>query len=218
MISFHKHNEPVLIWTGRAMLDGVVTVPCHAEGLIIIVGLGGTFHHEAMRSMAGEFQLERFATLIADVLTADEQQFDARTGHFRLDTQFLASRVRDIVKWAQREAALQDLRVALFGGSAMAVACMKAAGDLSLFAMALTAPRFELVAGHLQQLDTPTLLMFDQAPGLPQLRDLAVPPFVVNVVTIPGVSSLLENQVVADTASREAAAWFRQHVPSLTAA
>ncbi len=105
MSIFLKQNEPVLIWTGKAMLDGVLTVPHHAEGLIIITGLGGTSHHVRIRSIAAEFERDRFATLIADVLTPDEQQFDERTKHFRVDTPFLASRIHDIATWTRTDAA-----------------------------------------------------------------------------------------------------------------
>jgi hypothetical protein len=217
MISFLKHNEPVLIWTGRAVLDGVLTVPHHAEGLIMIVGLGGTFHHERIRSFAVEFQRDGFATVIADVLTADEQQIDTRTGHFRVDTPFLASRVRDVVKWTEREPATRDLPIALFARAATAAACIASSGDLSLFAMVLDASRLEAVRDGLESLHTPTLLMFDRMPTPQQLRHVA-DAAAGSVVTIPGVSSLLDDELAAKVAAQEAAAWFRHYVPSLTAA
>jgi putative phosphoribosyl transferase len=216
MLSLTKRDEPVLIWTGKAMLDGVLTVPEHAAGLILIAGLGGTYHHDGVRSIATVFQQERFAALIADLLTADEQQFDTRTGHFRVDTRFVASRVRDVVEWAKREPATKGLPVALFAGGGAAAACIVASRDLDLFAMSVSTPRLETVREHLAGVAVPTLLLFDHAPSLAQSHELAKGPRVTCVITIPGVSSMLDHDIVAEAAARESGAWFRDHAPVLT--
>jgi dienelactone hydrolase len=120
MFAYLRRDEPVLIWTGKAMLDGVLSVPQNAAGLVILLGLGGTFRYDRIRSVARQFQEQGFATLIADLLTADEQQFDERTGHFRTDTPFLASRVREIVEWATTEDATEGMPIALFAIPAVA--------------------------------------------------------------------------------------------------
>ena len=218
MSSFLKHDEPVLIWTGKAMLDGILSVPRHADGIVILTGLGGTFHHDAYRTIAGAFERERLATLIADVLTADEQQFDARTGHYRVSTDFLASRVRDIVEWAQRESPTAGLPVALFAGAALAPACIDASRTLPLFAMALTAPRFDGLRGHLHDVETPTLLVFDYAPVAENLRELAEVAFSGSLSVVRGVAALLENDDAVKVIAQEAALWFTQNVPALTPA
>ncbi|MGZ4810693.1 MAG: hypothetical protein ACXVIJ_00930 [Thermoanaerobaculia bacterium] len=214
MSTLLKHNEPALIWTGKVMLDGVLTVPHHAEGLIVITGLGSTFRHERIRSIAAEFESDRFATLTADVLTPDEQQFDERTKHFRVDTPFLASRIVAIAKWARTEASTRDLPVALFAGSATSAACIAASADLSLFSLVLAGPRFDTPGDHLRTLDTPTLIIFDDLPTLVQLRALRDAGFGGSVLTIADASSLLENDAAAGMIAREAAAWFRRHVPT----
>lgn len=218
MISFATQDEPVLIWTGRTMLDGVLSVPSRARGVVIVAGLGRTSHHERIRAMAAEFQHDQFATLIADVLDADEQQVDSRTGHYRVDTALIASRLRHIAGWCKHEKSTRDLPIALLGTSAIAAACIAASRDLPLFAMALSASRFESVPGGMETLQMPTLLMFDHMPTAPQLRRLADAVLAGNVVTIPGGSSFLDEDAAANMAAYEAAAWFRQHLHSLTAA
>ncbi len=215
MNAYIRQNEPVLIWTGRAMLDGVLTVPQSASALVVITGLAGTFHHERIRAIARRFQEDGLATLIADLLTSDEQQFDARTGHFRVDTPFLASRVRDIVEWAASEKATEGLPVALLAGTATAAACVEAADDLSLFALALIGPKFETVRDHLGAIDTPTLLVFDHPPAFAQLSEIATAPLVSSVITVPGISTLLDNDLAADVAARESLKWFCEHLPAL---
>ncbi|HEX9160187.1 MAG TPA: hypothetical protein VF980_00655 [Thermoanaerobaculia bacterium] len=214
MTGFIKHDEPVLIWTGRAMLDGVMTVPRTAEGLVVIVGLGGTFHHQPIRAIASEFHDERFATLIADVLTGDEQQFDSRTGHFRLDTALLTSRIRDIVEWAQSEETTRALPVALFAGAATAAACISASEQVTLFAMTLNAPRFDAVRDWLPALAVPTLFLFDHRPTFENMCELTQNQCVTSVVTVPGASSLIDNDLAAAMAARESVSWFSENVPA----
>jgi hypothetical protein len=213
MNAYIRQNEPVLIWTGRAMLDGVLTVPQSSSALVVITGLAGTFHHERIRAIARKFQEDGLSTLIADLLTSDEQQFDARTGHFRVDTPFLASRVRDIVEWAAAEKPTEGLPVALLAGTATAAACVEAADDLSLFALALIGPKFELIRDRLATLDTPTLLVFDHAPTFEQLADVARSPLVGSVITVPGIATMLDNDLAADVAARESLKWYCEHAP-----
>lgn len=218
MIGYIRRDEPLLIWTGHAMLDAVLSLPQNAEAIVILLGLGGTFHHERIRSVAREFQDQGFATLIADVLTADEQQFDARTGHFRVDTPFLSSRIRDIVEWASTQEMTGGLPAALFAGSSTASACIDAADDLSLFAMALIGPRYESIRDQISGIDTPTLIVFDHPPSLVQLAEISAAQMVNSVMTVPGISSLLENDLAADVAARESLNWFSEHVPAATLA
>ena len=219
MNSFRKHDEPVLIWTGKAIVDGVLTIPDEPEGIIIIAGLGGTFHHDTIRSIAAAFHDDRFATLIADVLTADEQQFDARTGHFRVDTTFLASRLRDIVEWTMREAVTRDFPVALFASSSLATAALDVAHRMPLVALAVAATRFDAVRDHLGRLERPTLLMFENEPAVERFRaELRDSGFDAAIAIVPGVSALLENEIASSLAAQESSAWFRQHVPVLSVA
>ena len=111
MCSYIAHNEPVLLWTGRAMLDGRASIPGRSDAIVLIAGLGGTFHHERIRGIAARLNDEGFATIIADILTPDEQQFDARTGHFRVDTDFLAERIGGVIDWMKHDELTRDLPV-----------------------------------------------------------------------------------------------------------
>lgn len=208
MSSYIRQDEPVLIWTGRSMLDGVVTIPRDADALVVMPGLSNTFHHERIRAVARAFQKDGFATLVADLLTADEQQFDARTGHFRVDAPLLASRVREVVDWALTEMPAAGLPVALFAGRTTAAACIDAARDIDLFALALIEPDFETVLDSLPGLETPTLLVFDRTPPFAHLSAIATPP-AATVVMIPFAN--------AEILAREAMQFFGAHLPLLVA-
>lgn len=189
-------NEAVLIRTRKATLDGRLTVPENPTALILIIGLGGTFHQERMRYLAAELQEQGFATLIADLLTPDEQQFDARTGHFRVDALFLADRIRAIAGWLWCEDPTRHLPLGIFAsGFAASASMVAAATDLQPFALVLYAPRIDAIGAHLERSDVaPTLLLRDD----------------------PGAGT--DDELVAAKAAREAVAWFRQHAPVVTPA
>jgi putative phosphoribosyl transferase len=208
-MSYIANNEPVLLWTGRAMLDGRASIPAHADGIVIIAGLGGTFHHERLRGLAARLNDEGFGALIADVLTPDEQQFDARTGHFRVDTGFLAERIAGLIQWVRKDELTRNLPVGIFGTSDVAAASIVAAEKTPLFALALVDPRIDHVRAKLSSIDIPTLLLIDHVQS-------QLPP-AVHAESVPGVASLLDDDDVADAVAGHTTEWFRQYVPALVA-
>ena len=207
------NNEPVLLWTGRAMLDGRASIPAHADAIVIIAGLGGTFHHERLRGLAARLNDEGFGALIADVLTPDEQQFDARTGHFRVDTDFLAERIGGVIQWVRKDELTRNLPVGIFATSEVAAAAILAAEKNPLFALTLVNPRIDHVRTRLSSIQVPALLLVDDV--MPRHLPLAQLPGTVHVQTIPGIASLLDDDLAADTVARHATEWFRQYVPAL---
>jgi len=188
-------DQAVLIRTRKATLDGRLTVPENPSALILIIGLGGTFHQERLRYLAAELQEEGFATLIADLLTSDEQQFDSRTGHFRVDALFLADRIRGIAGWLWCEDPTRHLPLGIFASGFAASAAMTAtATDLQPFALVVHAPRIDAISSRLERSDrAPTLLLQDD----------------------PGASAP-DEELAASLAAREAVAWFLRHAPVLT--
>jgi putative phosphoribosyl transferase len=57
------------------------------------------------------------ATLLFDLLAAEEEAIDARTGHLRFDIDLLAERLVQATEWVSRQAALRDLTIGYFGAS-----------------------------------------------------------------------------------------------------
>ncbi len=212
MPSFIANNEPVLLWTGRAMLDGRATVPAQADAVVLIAGLGGTFHHERLRGIASRLNAEGFATIIADVLTPDEQQFDARTGHFRVDVAFLAQRLGAILRWMNRSELTRNLPMGILAMADTGAASVVAAEKNALFALTLVHPRMEQIRPRLASMVVPTLLLVQDNPSIVEL------PRSVQVANVASVCTLLDDDAVAETVARLATEWFRQHVPALVTA
>ncbi len=209
MPNFIANNEPVLLWTGRAMLDGRATIPAQADAVVLIAGLGGTFHHERLRGIASRLNAEGFATLIADILTPDEQQFDARTGHFRVDVSFLAERLGGVLRWMHRSELTSNLPIGVFAMADTAAASIGAAEKNPLFALTLVNPRLDQIRPRLATMVVPALLLVQDTPSLVGL------PQSVRVANVPSACALLDEDVVAEAVAHHATEWFRQQVPAL---
>lgn len=212
-------DQPVLIWTGRVMLDGRLTVRADAPGVVVVAGLGGTWHHPGCRTVASVLNDHGFDTIISDLLTPDEQQFDVRTGHFRVDLPFLAHRVADIVEWVERNEATRDLPVAYFGSSAAGIAGLLASENgVELFGLVLNAVRPDMVDRATPSV--PALLLVDDDT---QGRKLAAAYPTGSsrdhcVITIKGSTGLMEPSSTLDAIARHTCDWLRHRVPQLATA
>ena len=66
--------------TGDAVLAGDLTVPTEASGVVVFAhGSGSSRHSPRNRAVANDLQGAGLATLLMDLLTADEEELDART-------------------------------------------------------------------------------------------------------------------------------------------
>ena len=69
-------------------------------------------------------------TLLFDLMTAQEEQAEARTRHLRFDIPFLAKRLVAATQWALDEATMRDISAGYFGSSTGAAAALVAAAEL----------------------------------------------------------------------------------------
>src|SRR3989440_6416263 len=83
------------------VLDADVVIPEAARGLVVFAhGSGSGRHSPRNRYVATELQRSGLGTVLADLLTVDEEQRDARTGELRFDIDLLAARVTALTDWA----------------------------------------------------------------------------------------------------------------------
>ncbi len=198
------------------MLDGRASIPGRCDAIILIAGLGGTFHHERIRGIAARLNDGGFATLIADILTPDEQQFDARTGHFRVDLEFLAERIAGVIGWMKRDELTRNLPIAIFATADAAAASLLAAMKNQVFSVALVNPRIDQVRARIGGLTVPTLILIDEIP--PRHLPLSEIPQTVHVESIPALAALLDDDLAAETVARHVGEWFRMHLPAMAMA
>ena len=166
-------SEPALIWTGKAMLEGRLAIP--HECVAVAVFASAPSHPDGDRDeqlMAALFA-NGVATVYAPLLTDDEIQFDARTAHFRHDTELLAQRFLDITQWVRRSRDLSTLPVAYIGTSGAAAGAIAAAAmrpDLVAAVISIDG-RTDLAIEHLRSLRTPTILIVKDMPVLRMNRE-----------------------------------------------
>lgn len=209
MTMYRTQEEPVLIWTGRAMLDGRLTVPEDAPAVVILAGLADTAHDANFRHTAALMHAEGLATITVDLLTADERQFDARTGHFRHDIVLLGDRIRDVLRWLPRVELARNLPVMLFSSGTIAAAAIIVAATFrhDFEALLLVSARTDLAGESVRRVQAPTLLVVPDT-DLPLLR--------MNRDAESEMTTESKLVVIPDTgdaAARAAVTWALLHAP-----
>jgi dienelactone hydrolase len=200
-------------------LGGSLTVTDGAIGVVAFAhGSGSSRHSPRNRYVASELQRAGLATLLFDLLSADEEATDLRTGHLRFDIGLLAGRLTGAVDWLTDHKETAELPVGLFGASTGAAAALVTAAnrdrvravvsrggrpDLAGDALeAVTAPTLLLVG----TLDTPVIAMNEQA-----AQRLRAPH---ELRLVDRASHLFEEPGTLEIVAEEAAGWFTTYLPA----
>nr|MBA3421180.1 hydrolase [Thermoleophilaceae bacterium] len=100
---------------GAVELAGDLTLPARAEAVVVFAhGSGSSRQSPRNRAVAGSFADAGLATLLVDLLTADEEAADRTTGALRFDVALLAERLVAAVDWLGGRPEAASLRVGLF--------------------------------------------------------------------------------------------------------
>jgi putative phosphoribosyl transferase len=152
----------VRITAGPATLRGDLSVPSEPIGIVVFAhGSGSGRESPRNRAVAGELQAAGIATLLIDLLTADEDAEDRRTRRWRFDVVLLGRRVVAAIDWLAGEEPLAGLPVGCFGASTGAAAALLAAADRPerVAAVVSRGGRPDLAGDALARVLAPTLLI-----------------------------------------------------------
>ncbi len=196
-------------------LSGFLDVPENAAGLVIFAhGSGSGRHSPRNRHVAAGLNRVGMATLLVDLLTAEEER-DRRNV---FDVRLLAGRLREAAQWAEEVPQLGSLPIGYFGASTGAAAALMAAsmpGDRAA-AIVSRGGRPDLAgAAALARVTAPTLLIVGgldhDVLGLNHdAKALMTAPSELAVV--PGASHLFEEPGTLDQVISLAARWFASHL------
>ena len=153
---------PVRIDADGDMLNGDLSLPANAAGLIVFAhGSGSSRHSSRNRMVADALQRARLATLILDLLTENEERVDMITAEFRFDIPLLARRVVSAVDWARAAQPTSALPIGLFGASTGAAAALIAAAERpeDVRAVVSRGGRPDLAEAALDRVLAPTLFI-----------------------------------------------------------
>src|SRR5882762_6374029 len=93
-------EESLQIPVAGVVLEADIDVPESPQGVVLFAhGSGSSRHSPRNRYVAGELQRGGLATVLADLLTAAEEQVDARTAELRFDIGLLATRLGALTDW-----------------------------------------------------------------------------------------------------------------------
>jgi len=199
------------------VLEANVTVPPSARGLIVFAhGSGSGRHSPRNRYVATELQRSGLGTVLADLLTVDEEQRDARTGELRFDIDLLAARVTALTDWAaQRWPAGPGL--GLFGASTGAAGALVAAATrpAAVRAVVSRGGRPDLAGDALDRVLQPTLLIVGgRDPVVLDLNRAALArlPGEAELSVVPGATHLFGEPGALEQVAALARDWFLRYL------
>lgn len=211
--------QEVRIPAGAAWLIGDLGLPARSAGLVVFAHGSGSGRHSARnRQVARRLQQAGVATLLLDLLTAQEEQVDERTREHRFDIALLTRRMEAAAEWAHGQAHLKDLPLGFFGASTGSAAALIAAAQLGrrVAAVVSRGGRPDLAGrAALAAVTAPTLLIVGGADhGVLELNEEALRQLrcASELEIVPGATHLFEEPGTLEKVGDLAAAWFTRHL------
>jgi pimeloyl-ACP methyl ester carboxylesterase len=211
-------TTPVRIRAGAALIDGDLTIPQRAAGLVVFAhGSGSSRFSRRNRTVAQTLEDGGFATLLLDLLTREEEAVDLRTREYRFDIDRLGHRVVAAIDWAGGEPDISELPIACFGASTGAAAALIAAAGRPDVVRAVISRggRPDLAGNALPLLHAPTLLIVGGADAVVvdlNRRAMRGMPGHVELEIVPGATHLFEEPGTLEQVSSLALAWCRRYL------
>jgi putative phosphoribosyl transferase len=208
----------VRIAAGRATLEGDLNIPEGARGIVLFAhGSGSGRHSLRNRYVAQLLNQAQLATLLVDLLTAEEEATDLRTALLRFDIGLLAARLAGVTDWLVQYPDTGLLRIGYFGASTGAATALVAAAErpAAIGAVVSRGGRPDLAGPYLPRVRAPTLLIVGgndfqvielNRAAFAQLRCEK------ELVIVPGATHLFEEPGALDLVAQLAREWFQKHL------
>ncbi len=197
-------------------LEGSLTIPEGAQALVVFAhGSGSSRFSPRNQFVARTLNEGGLATLLFDLLTAEEDTVDQDTHEFRFDISLLSGRLAGAVDWVRQQDLTRAMPVGLFGSSTGAAAALIAAAwrPEMVGAVVSRGGRPDLADDALPEVQAPTLLIvggLDNAViGLNRLASdqMRVKP---HIEIVPGATHLFEEAGKLEEVARLACRWFQE--------
>jgi len=191
-------------------------LPDHAKAVVIFAhGSGSSRFSPRNRYVAEVLSRAAVATLLIDLLTAEEELVDIRTAEHRFNINLLADRLITATDWSREEPKLSSLPMGYFGASTGAAAALVAAANRPdrISAVVSRGGRVDLAQGYLEKVQAPTLLIvgeFDRDVmelNRTAARSMRAP---VEIRTILGATHLFEEEGALEEVAALAREWFEK--------
>jgi dienelactone hydrolase len=212
------------------ILQGNLTIPKVAKGIVLFAhGSGSTRHSPRNNYVADALNNDGLATLLADLLTPEEEEADVRIQKIqckipglvlnKFNIKLLANRLIAIIDWVLQNSDTQNLILGYFGASTGVAAALVAAAATQyqeiVAALVSRSGRPDLAGvDYLRLVKAPTLFIvggndYKQVIDWNKnaLKDLGSEK--KKLVVVPNASHLFEEPGSLEEVARVASGWFR---------
>ena len=194
-------------------LGGTLGMPDTARAIVVFAhGSGSSRFSPRNLQVAEGLHRAGFATLLFDLLTADEQRHDSVDATYRFNIALLARRLGSTLGWLRQWADVATLPVGLFGASTGAAAALVAAAQINtVSAIVSRGGRPDLAGTALASVRAPTLLIVGELDTeVIRLNQKAAGQLTCehSMAIVAGATHLFEEPGTLDEVTRLAAGWF----------
>jgi putative phosphoribosyl transferase len=204
---------------GDAVVDGDLTVPADAPGVVVFAhGSGSSRHSPRNRMVAAELHRRGLATLLMDLLTPAEETQDRQTAALRFDIGLLAERLQAAAGWLAAQPQTGRLPLGYFGASTGAAAALVAAAREPdrVAAVVSRGGRPDLAGEALPTVRAPTLLIVGghdtQVLELNREAAARMPGAAPHLEVVPGATHLFDEPGTLEQVAHLAGEWFTRHL------
>lgn len=201
----------------RIWLTADVVAPPDAKALVLFAhGSGSSRRSPRNRYVASQLSSMRMVTVLADLLTEEEDEIDTRTRTLRFDISLLTQRFVRLIDWTKTDDRTAMFPIGLFGASTGAAAALDAAAERPAVVDAIVSRggRPDL-ARHLRVVRAPTLLIVGGAdPEVLRMNEDALQQLhcVKELEVIAGATHLFEQPGALEAVAEEAGEWFQRYL------
>ncbi len=213
----HTRAREISIALPAGTLRAILRIPDAPRGVVLFAhGSGSGRHSPRNNSVAERLADSAMATLLSDLLTAQEDELDAATAQFRFDIPLLTERLLATTAWVREHAELAALPIGYFGASTGAAAALAAAARTGRAAAIVSrGGRPDLAGSALEQVRAPTLLIVGgHDPQVLALNRAALAQLhcEARLEIVPGATHLFEEPGTLERVAELAARWFERHL------
>jgi putative phosphoribosyl transferase len=206
-------DDDVTIAVDGVRVEGHLTVPEAARGVVVFAhGSGSSRHSPRNRFVARVLQEAQLATLLFDLLTADEELDRANV----FDVPLLAHRLAGATAWVRNQPEVAGLPIGYFGASTGAAAALWSASDTpGIGAVVSRGGRPDLARPRLRAVRAPTLLIVgSNDPAVLELNEAVAAELRCeeSLRVVRGASHLFDEPGTLEVAAGLARDWFLEHL------
>lgn len=215
----HKdENQEIKIGLQQVNLAANLQIPENAAGIVLFAhGSGSSRFSPRNNYVAESLNRAGFATLLLDLLTAEEDRIDEMTREYRFNIPLLADRLSQTTDWVTQQSALKALPIGYFGASTGAGAALIAAAQhAEVKAVVSRGGRPDLAGTQaLSRVQAATLLIVGELD--PEVIDLNLQAQALlqcenQLKIVPGATHLFEEPDTLDQVTALASQWFKRYL------